>query len=803
MVQEARTNDYNMVGLNNMVLETNYSLKNVESFPFTTRLSFRLLIEFWKKKLNSADKGEALLAQKIAELAKQTPAFLSPIEDENLLQEHREFIEILMSGFFPTAFAQSHLGLAARPFDDKPFYRTPYLKKMVLSQKVKFQAGQSEEFERIFLITRACCQILNKFYNQHITLELPIIYTATPDSRETESHYKAQLNTTFVEIVAKEPLKELSENQINQLLSNFYDLKLWLEYLPPENFEFVGVTCINLTDITEEEVLSRMKYKLLERDAIVTQENVEHLQQYLRTYFCLPELRLGISAIDYPMENSVAHRYKIQHSLLAPKYPLSWDRKSDNSIYEKACRYKDILIIEDLTKVLHSSRLEKDLQDVGIRNIIVAPLATNTGIIGILELGSPNPHDLNSLAMLKLREILPLFAIAVERSREEVENRIQAIIREEYTAIHPSVEWKFREASFALLESREEQGHRVDARPVRFHDVYPLYGQADIVSSSEIRNMSIQADFLDNLGKIQAVLETVSQEVTFPLTEKYLAEVERYLLELKTGISSSDEPRINDFIKYNIHLFFQHIKNKNVVISKAVRQYYESLDAEYGVIYERRKAYEQSVERINEILSNYLEEEDERMQQILPYYFEKFKTDGVEYQIYIGQSLLQRERFHTIHLQNLRLWQLISMCEITRMIDNIKSTLPIPLITAQLIFVYSSPLSIQFRLDDKQFDVEGAYNVRYEILKKRIDKALIKGTDKRLTESGKIAVVYNAESDREEYLEYFEFLKQRGYIENFVEDIELDDLQGVQGLKAFRLSVLLEKKPKSSKKNDK
>jgi len=57
---------------------------------------------------------------------------------------------------------------------------------------------------------------------------------------------------------------------------------------------------------------------------------------------------------------------------------------------------------------------------------------------------------------------------------------------------------------------------------------------------------------------------------------------------------------------------------------------------------------------------------------------------------------------------------------------------------ASLILVHSNPLSIKFRMDEKQFDVDGAYNIRYEIIKKRIDKAHIKGTSKRLTTPGKL-----------------------------------------------------------------
>jgi hypothetical protein len=92
-------------------------------------------------------------------------------------------------------------------------------------------------------------------------------------------------------------------------------------------------------------------------------------------------------------------------------------------------------------------------------------------------------------------------------------------------------------------------------------------------------------------------------------------------------------------------------------------------------------------------------------------------------------------------------------------------------------------------MDEKRFDVDGAYNVRYEILKKRIDKAVIEGTEERITKSGYVSVIYLQEKDREEYLQYADYLLHHGYISEPPRDYELAALQGVQGLRALRLQV--------------
>jgi len=90
--------------------------------------------------------------------------------------------------------------------------------------------------------------------------------------------------------------------------------------------------------------------------------------------------------------------------------------------------------------------------------------------------------------------------------------------------------------------------------------------------------------------------------------------------------------------------------------------------------------------------------------------------------------------------------------------------LPVPLETTHLVLVQHTPLSIRFRFDEKRFDVDGAYDIRYEIVKKRIDKAVVAGTTERLTQPGKIAIVYSQPGEAQEYRSYIEYLQSLGYL---------------------------------------
>jgi hypothetical protein len=131
------------------------------------------------------------------------------------------------------------------------------------------------------------------------------------------------------------------------------------------------------------------------------------------------------------------------------------------------------------------------------------------------------------------------------------------------------------------------------------------------------------------------------------------------------------------------------------------------------------------------------------------------------------------------------------MIEITRKTALLLPDLKIPLQTTQLILVHSHPICITFRNDERRFDVEGGSNIRYELIKKRIDKVKLRATGERLTQPNKIAIVYTQAKEAEEYEEYIRLLQRKNMLAAEVEKLELEEVQGLSGLKAIRVTVLL------------
>ena len=420
----------------------------------------------------------------------------------------------------------------------------------------------------------------------------------------------------------------------------------------------------------------------------------------------------------------------------------------------------------------------------------MVPLKLNKDQFAIMELVSKNKHELNSINAHKLKDVIPVFKIAAKRYFEEFENKLESVIQKNYTSLHPTVKWRFyEEAENYILDVEAGNKASTNLKSIIFENVVPLYGQSDIKGSSVARNNAIQADLIKQLDLALKVVNKAKELYKLPIYNDLLSRINECLYRIKKGLNSGDEISLISFLKKEIYPVFNHLKTLDKDLNNEIDNYMQQIDDKLHVVYDKRKKYEESVNTLNEELAKFIDTKQVEAQKMFPHYFERYKTDGIDHNMYIGQSLVQNFTYNEMYLHNLRLWQLQLMCEVENIAHNLKNTLTHPLEIASLILVHSTPLAIKFRMDEKRFDVDGAYNIRYEIIKKRIDKALIKNTNERLTQPGKIAIVYSQNSDADEYFKYIKYLQSTNQLLSTIEQVELEDLQGISGLKALRVAV--------------
>lgn len=759
------------------------------ALPYNTELCLGPILDKVKNLADSEDAGIRFLAREVMRLAEQAPELSQPIHDLSILEGHKDLLDLLMLFLVPPSDRETEFFKFSKPFNFAPIYLSKAMQELMSRQNACYSFGGELDLVRNRHLVTIGCFILQRFYAVEVDMTPSAMLTVKDATTGLDLFYKPVMDQKYIDVVVNGDLPKLSRKDIQQLLNNITDTELWLTLLPPEKFTFHGIHIAHLYEVTEQESLSRIKQRLISRDAVLDIERVRELADLTRVHFNDKNLQLGLTAVDYPASRTIDHEYRIKFNFLSEDVDRLTDESFRSSIYDQAFRTREVVLVDDLAALRKTTRLEKLLLKQGIRSLLVAPLLDqHKNVIGMVELGSPEVYGVNAFMEIKFQEIRGLFRTAVERSREYIDNRIEAIMREQYTSLHSSVEWRFTEAAFSILE-RQDIGQADAPEVIAFKEVYPLYGQADIVGSSRLRNAAIYQDLADNMRAGCFLLNKATEFVEFPLIQQAIMQIDSHLETELDEFDNSHEILWAEFIHQQLTPLIEELSSQHPELADLAENYFSDLDIDLGLFYRVRSDYEESVTKLNRTLSEFFTERDLAAQKTLPHYFEKYKTDGVEYEIYAGQSLLKNHHFSKVHLRNLRLAQLIDMCEATRLTTRLSEELPMPLRTAQLIFAYTSPLDIKFRMDEKRFDVDGDYNVRYEILKKRIDKATTNQGQQRLTLANMISIVYLNDKDKDEYADYLSYLQQAGYIDGEVEDLVLDPLQSVNGLRALRFRV--------------
>ncbi|SNY94589.1 GAF domain-containing protein [Flagellimonas pacifica] len=777
-------------------MEQNYQTES----PMLHLVSFNKLMQHYDEQLKSKDKYLAARAKYVLDAQAPFPELRKGFSDIGLLNKHKDVISTILSDTFSPVLTKNEIKTASVPYENLFFNSSERFQSILADAGDGFELQIRNMPTNVDYIMR-CTVVLSFYYGFKLDFKRPLFYDI-PDANGVMRHYRILYNADFMEIVPTEKAKELSQADVDELLENFDNVELWKEKIPPNSFISKGFVISNMFDVTAEHSISEIKSTLIGSNKRANEDFMDGFQETFRSLFNLRKINVGFAGYDSNTNRFLKIYGKgIESYILKGKDMESCDQMLCSYSHEKLFKENTYFAISNVEKYFKRSNGEqpyKNLHEQGIKSAILAPIASDGNLLGVLELVSTTVNELNSINANKLEDVMPFIISAVLRSIEEEENLIDAIIQHECTTVHSSVYWKFQEEAKRFMAD-ELEGNQPVFKEIVFKDVYPLYGQIDIKESSKHRNLSIQRDLMIQLSEINGVLTEAFKKFKLPIYEELMFRVDTYLEEVKEALYTHTEQAVFDFVKEEIAPVFKHLIQEDKELKALVENYESQIDEGTESYYDHRRNYDNSVMESNMQLAALLDKKQVEAQEMFPHYFERYKTDGVEHNMYIGSSIANDRNFSELYLSNLRLWQLQVMCDMENKYYALKPKLPVKLDVASLILVYSTSLAIRFRMDEKRFDVDGTYNARYEIIKKRIDKSYIKGTNERLTQKGKLSIVYSQRKDEREYMRYIKFLKAKGYFTNNIEVVELEGLQGVTGLKAIRAEILYTKDTKSER----
>ncbi len=764
-----------------------------EEYPFRCLLSLKPLIDHFDEIHLHAPGAECALEAGFRRKLDQVPELLEPIADLEIIERHQPLVHRLMSLLFPPVYWDTQAFAALVPFTMQPFFASPLFQSMCVDHSGCIQVWRNideKSFEQGRAI-KAFLLILDKYYDIHQTLDYPLVCAAPDPDSGLDRYFSYQMDFRFVDVEPVGELPGLGPADRKRVLENITRPEVLSRLLPPEKFQITGFTVVHAVDVTETEVISAMERDLIDQQTIISREGFANLQKRLQTFFRRPDLAASLACIQDDQVLLLNMGVEIKKSCLfrdSLHVPLSTFK---DTIYRRALESDEIILVSDYRQEPGLEPLQAELEEAEARSLMIAPLHVQGRCIGTLTVKTSRPGDLGPMDTLLFSQLQPVFAMAVNKVLQDLEAQIQKIIKQECTAIHPLVEWRFRQAALNLLE-KQRLGQNAELEPILFPDVYPLYGATDVRGSSEERNRAVAADLARHLELALAVVNSAGCTCHLPFLEELAGRIQSLARRLEGGLATGDETLVINFLKREVESVFDDLAGLGPEVSQAIESYRREVDPHLGTVYRARREFEKSVYQLNERLAAYLDAEEAWAQESFPHYFERHRTDGVDYIIYQGASLMEDGGFNKLHLKSMRLWQIMVACGLAWHNQDLKSELPIPLDTAHLILVQNQPLAIRFRYDEKRFDVAGAYDIRYEIIRSRLDKAVVAGSGQRLTQPGKVAIVYTSQAEALEMKRHIEFLEGRGFLTGQLERLELEDLPGVQGLRALRVEVDLQ-----------
>lgn len=760
--------------------------------------SFRPFLDFTEAQIQKTEnKLYRRMLEYMAGVIRDTPELLEPVTDLREVEKHKEVIELV------------EVSQASNYSDDKqPVYAIGIMNPMQF-------ISLSDEFRQIMQNNAECDfseeggdldadSYLRQLYRDVLDNSYGVQLGSNPPQQKllkiTETgyvtrHYHLMVNARFVRSRAVEELPPLQQEWIDFVNGNIESHEQITIPLDFSKFVAEGFLIFKIVEATDEEAINELSQTIARMHTLEPADTFRDMRSAVLSLLGDESIEMGVLPFINVNGRPVEHEFFHHTSALYKYWKGDFDidevyRLFYNSGRHEADKVRDRpLVYNNDSKHLYSPFIKKLLSDK-VQGMALFPLWHRDELLGILEIASADARGINIDVVEKMERTLPMFREFLVYRTEQMKDRINRFIMKQYTAIHPSVKWKFNEVAWKEISKRPFGTADVAPPEVKFGHVYPFYGAVDVRNSSVLRQEAASRDFAVQLAQLRLLLEQVVVDTGDVVAARQLEDTGRWCARLEEPglLQIEEEETLQQFLLESGYWPDKWPSDRPY--SEDAREYAEAVRDKNSSFYKEANEYERSLQQINTALKQVMERREQELQGRLPHYFEHYKTDGWEYNIYAGQSLAPWKPFPDDAFRIISRWQVDTIIDMAHAAAREKARIPRQLDTTQLIYTHANPIDIYFRTDERNFDVEGAYSIRYEVVKKRIDKVHIADTGERLTQPGTISIVYASGGVAEVYRAHIEKLIEEGKLAPGIEQLNLEELQGISGLKALRVRLL-------------
>ncbi|MEO6687123.1 MAG: hypothetical protein ABIN24_14230, partial [Dyadobacter sp.] len=637
----------------------------------STTLSFRKFIDFVKESAQQETSLKRTFLEQCVGIL-DADGGLSTVNSAEQATQFPEQLEIVYQLLtLPLHQQENTLWAIGMPLSPIMFYGTDDFYDMVIDKKTGDLSVNLLDNESVKLSLRdqvlpLYSLILKRLYSISAPSFKPLVINISDRETSMPRYLRINIDNRFTDVYPIGPLPEIDLNLVHQLLTGNGDFSQLMSLLPAELFHLEGISIITLTDVTADYALDHIRTTMLEMNQYDQDFFYRQITDSLRVLSGSPDIHFGLIPQLQINDKPIADRSTIYHSKL-----IEADLREDlvTDIYSRFSshfeRFPDTIFIPGVRTDGQLEIFVREIKTVGIEYYLIMPVYNDQLLVGLFEIYSTEKIVLDENAFSRINLAKPLLSKIFQNVIDDFNNKIEIIVKEKFTSIQPAVQWKFQQAAWHFLRDNGSK-NSVSIEKVVFENVYPLYGAIDIRNSTVVRNLATRKDLEFQFNLIVNLLKRIAQKMNLLLADEILFKCEIALKEISEG-ANLDEMKIAEFLETEVHAFLRHFledhaspdfsntlrqKNnqdhKHILLS--IQEYFDNNHTKSGACHVNRRHLEKSMQMINAAVNTALDSLKSQLEALYPAYFETFRTDGVEYDIYIGQSIDPDRKFSTMHL---------------------------------------------------------------------------------------------------------------------------------------------------------
>ncbi|WP_449400454.1 hypothetical protein [Chryseobacterium wanjuense] len=235
----------------------------------------------------------------------------------------------------------------------------------------------------------------------------------------------------------------------------------------------------------------------------------DNLIEIFKSYFDVSELNFGLMLFN--KKDQRLEKIPIYENLFTNHILDFWINTFDDEVrkstFDNLNHNSRLIVISNVDNLDHEIKSLPSFEILKrnkINSFMVIPIMKDNELLAIMEFTSPITNSFNGLKVKKMEFFTDMILFSLNRFSFEKNYQIEAIIQREYTTIHDSVVWKFRnEAEKYFNASLSKKIYTL--KQISFKNLTPLFGFSDIRSSSEKRLNLMLEDLNQQIDSLHGI----------------------------------------------------------------------------------------------------------------------------------------------------------------------------------------------------------------------------------------------------------------------------------------------------------